>query len=66
MEPKGKLEVLAPSPHGLRSKDKRQTSDEELDDVRRRGHYVVLPPFEGTQEEDWEDLILSEVLLIMV
>lgn len=58
MEPKGKLEVPAPTSHELRSQYKRQTSDEELDEVRRRGRYVVLPPVEGTQEEDWKDLIL--------
>jgi hypothetical protein len=58
MDPKGKLEVPAPSRHELRSQYKRQTSDEELDEVRRRGCYVVLPPVEGTQKEDWKDLIL--------
>ena len=63
METKVKLEAPAPIPHGLRSKYKRQTSDEELDDVRRRGHYVVLPPVEGTQEMNSEDEAMEDFLL---
>jgi hypothetical protein len=57
MKPKGKLEVPAPSPYDLRSPCKRQTSDEELDEVRKRGRNVVLPSVEWTQWEDWRDWI---------
>ncbi len=52
------LEVSAPKLYGLRSQYKRQTSDEELDEVRKRGRYVVLPPVEEPQLEDWGNLIL--------
>jgi hypothetical protein len=59
MEPKGKFEVPGHSTHEPRSRDKRQTSEEELEEVRKRGRYVVLPPIEGPQEEvDWDVLIL--------
>lgn len=55
MDPKSRLEVPGHSPHELRSPDKRQTSEEELEEVRKRGHYVVLPPVKGPQEEDWDN-----------
>jgi hypothetical protein len=64
METKGKLEVRAPSPHEIRSQRKRQTSNEELDEVRRRGRYVVLPPVEGTQEMNSEDEAMEDFLLV--
>jgi hypothetical protein len=60
MEPKGNVEVrslCAPDPHSL---NKRQTSDEELEELRRRGRYVVLPPVEGPPEEVWE--VLSKII----
>jgi hypothetical protein len=55
MEPKSKVEVPVHSPLKLRSGEKRQTSKEELDEVRKRGRYVVLPPVEEPQEEDWDN-----------
>jgi hypothetical protein len=55
MGPKSQLEVSVHSPLDLRSREKRQTSDEELEEVRKRGRYVVLPPVEGPQEDDWDD-----------
>jgi hypothetical protein len=58
MEPKSKFGVRINSPPELRSRDKIQTSEEELEEVRKRGHYVVLPPVEESQEEvDWDVLI---------
>jgi hypothetical protein len=58
MEPKSKFGVPINSPPEMRSQDKRQTSEEELEEVRKRGDYVVLPPIEGPQEEvDWDVLI---------
>ena len=63
METKGKLEVPANGPQELRSQYKRQASDEELDEVRRRGRYVVLPPVEGTQEMNSEDDAMEDFLL---
>ncbi len=58
MEPKGKLKVPTLSPYEIRSQSKRQTSNEELEEVRKRGRYIVLPPVEEGREGDWEDLIL--------
>jgi hypothetical protein len=58
MESIGNLEVSAPKLHELRSQYKRQTSDKELEEVRKRGRYVVLPPVEGPQEEDWEPFMV--------
>jgi hypothetical protein len=58
MRPKGRLEWPAPSPRDVRSRRKKQTSDEELDEVRKRGRYVVLPHVEYTPQNDWMDLIL--------
>ncbi len=55
MEHKSKLEMPGHSPHKLRSRDNRQTSKEELEEVRKRGRYVVLPPVEEPEEEDWDD-----------
>jgi hypothetical protein len=55
METKSKIEVPGQSPHELRSGEKRQTSKKELDEVRKRGRYVVLPPVEEPQEEDWDN-----------
>jgi hypothetical protein len=53
---KTKLKKPVQSPNELRSQHNRQTSKEELEEVRKRGRYVVLPPVEGPQEEsDWED-----------
>ena len=58
MDPKSKFGVPRHSTHELRPRDKRQTSEEELEEVRKRGRYVVLPPIEGPQEEvDWDVLI---------
>jgi hypothetical protein len=58
MEPKSKFGVRINSPPELRSRDKIQTSEEELEEVRKRGRYVVLPPVEESQEEvDWDVLI---------
>ena len=57
MKPEGKLEGPAPSLYDLKSPCKRQTSDEELDEVRKRGRNVVLPSVEWTQWEDWRDWI---------
>jgi hypothetical protein len=55
MEPKSKLGVPIHSSPELRLRDKRQTSEEELEEVRKRGHYLVLPPIEDPQEEDWDN-----------
>jgi hypothetical protein len=55
MELKSQLEVPGHRPLAQRSWEKRQTSDEELEEVRKRGRYVVLPPVEGPQEDDWDD-----------
>ena len=54
METKARLRVPVPRPE-FRSRDRRQTSAEELEEVRKRGRYVVLAPVEGPQEEDWDD-----------
>jgi hypothetical protein len=59
MESKSKFGVPINSSLAPRSQDRRQTSEEELEEVRKRGRYVVLPSFEGSQEEvvDWDVLI---------
>ena len=51
MEPNRKVEmrpVCHPEPYSIY---KRQTSDEELEQVRRRGCYQVLPPVLGPHEK---------------
>jgi hypothetical protein len=51
MDPNHKVEVRSvglPEPYSLY---KRQTSDEELEEVHRRGCYRVLPPVLGPYEQ---------------
>jgi hypothetical protein len=65
MEFKSQLEVPIPGSPELGSRYKRQTSEKELEEVRQRGRYVVLPPVERPPEDDWEDgddLILKKLL----
>jgi hypothetical protein len=51
MAPNRKLEVGAVGPPQPDSLYKRQTSDEELEELRRRGCYQVLPPVLGPHEK---------------
>jgi hypothetical protein len=55
MEPKSRLGMPMPRPPELNLRERRQTSAEELEEVRKRGRYVVLAPIEGPPEEDWDD-----------
>ena len=51
MDPRRKVEVWWVGRPEAYSLYKRQTSDEELEEARRRGCYLVLPPVLGPHEE---------------
>ncbi len=62
MEPNRKVEMRPvghPEPY---STYKKQTSDEELEEVRRRGCYQVLPPVLGPHEKGFTvDELLKDI-----
>ncbi len=62
MEPNRKVEMRPVGHPELDSIYKRQTSDEELEEVRRRGCYQVLPPVLGPHERGFTvDELLKDI-----